>query len=118
MSQNNEAIAKAFYTTMSEKNVEAMEKYLHPDIQFIAPLAKLKGKENYFQALKNFTSFFKTLTIRATFGSEDQAMVVYDIDCPVPVGRCPTAALMTFQNELIIKIELFYDGRLFEKKEG
>ncbi|MBS0271792.1 MAG: nuclear transport factor 2 family protein [Proteobacteria bacterium] len=118
MSQTRAAIAQAFYTAMSEKNVKAMEKYLHPDIQFIAPLAKVKGKENYFQALKNFTSFFETLTIRATFGEGDKAMVVYDVDCPAPVGKCPTAALMTFHNELITKIELFYDGRPFEKKEG
>jgi hypothetical protein len=115
MNQNNVAIAKAFYTAMSEKKVSEMEKYLHPDVQFNAPLAKLEGKEAYLEALKEFTAFFKTLTIREKFGAGDQAMVVYDLECPVPIGKFSSAALMTLSKGLITKIELFYDARPFGK---
>lgn len=115
MNQNNVAIAKVFYTAMSEKNIETMEKHVHPDIQFSAPLAKLQGKEAYLEALKGFTAFFKTLTLRATFGEGDQAVVVYDVDCPPPIGKLPSAALLTFQEGLIIRVELFYDARAFDK---
>lgn len=113
MNQNNVAIAKAFYTAMSEKNIGTMEKYVHPDIQFTAPLAKLQGKEAYLEALKGFTAFLKTLTLRAAFAEGDQAVVVYDVDFPVPVGKVASVALMTFQEGLITKIELFYDARPF-----
>ena len=115
MNQNNVAIAQTFYTAMGEKNIEAMEKYVHSDIQFIAPLAKLQGKEVYLEALKGFTAFFKTLTMRAKFGEGDQAVVVYDVDCPAPVGKVPSVALLTFQEGLITRIELFYDARSFNK---
>ncbi len=115
MNQSNIAIAKAFYTAMGEKKIGEMEKYLHPDVQFSAPLAKLEGKEAYLEALKNFTAFFKTLAIRATFGEGNQAMVVYDADCPAPIGHLPSAALMTLSEGRIIKIELFYDARPFGK---
>ncbi len=118
MENNNTAIAETFYTAMGEKNVEAMEKYIHPEIQFSTPLVAIKGKEDYLEAVANFTAFFKTLTIRAKFGEGDQAMVVYDLDYPAPIGKLPAAALMTFQKELIVKIELFYDARPFEKKKS
>lgn len=115
MNQNNAAIAKTFYTAMSEKNIEALEKHVHPNIQFTAPLAKLKGKENYLEALESFTTFLTTLTIRAIFGEGDQAVVVYDVDFPAPIGKVASVALMTFQEGLISRIELFYDARPFAK---
>ncbi len=109
MNQNNTAIAKAFYTAFGEKNSGVMEKYLHPDVHLITPLAKLQGKQAYLESVKNFTAFFNTLTIRATFGEGDQALVVYDLECPAPIGKAPGAALMTFQDGLIIRNELFHD---------
>jgi len=115
MNQNNATIAKAFYTSMSEKNIETMEKLVHPNVQFTAPLAKLQGKEAYLEALKGFTAFFKTLTIRALFGEGDQAVLIYDVDFSAPIGKVPSVALMTFQEGLIIRIELFYDARPFDK---
>jgi hypothetical protein len=115
MNQSNMAIAKAFYTAMGEKKILELEKYLHPQIQFNAPLAKLKGKEAYLEAAKNFAAFFKMLTIRATFGEGDQAMVVYDLDFPAPIGSSSAAALMSLSAGLITKIELFYDARPLEK---
>jgi ketosteroid isomerase-like protein len=116
MNQNNVAIAEAYYNAMSNKNMAEVERYLHPDVHFLAPLAKLTGKEAVLEAAQGFSHFFNSLTIRAKFGEADQAMVVYEVDCPVPVGLIRTAALMTFKEGLIARIELFYDARPFEMK--
>jgi ketosteroid isomerase-like protein len=115
MNPNNVVLAKAFYTAMSEKNIKTIEKYVHPDIHFSAPLAKLQGKEAYLEALKGFMAFFKTLTIRSTFAEGDEAVVIYEVDFPAPVGKLPSAALLTFHEGLIIMVELFYDARSFGK---
>lgn len=115
MIQDNAAIGKAFYTSMGEKKIEEIAKYLHPHVQFSAPLAKLQGKEAYLEALKNFINYFNTLTIRATFAEDNHALVVYDADCPAPVGHLPSAALMSFSEGLITTIELFYDARPFDR---
>jgi len=114
MTKNTMSIAEVFYTAMGNKNTGDMEKHLHPDVQFTAPLATLKGKEAYLEALKAFMNFFNTLTIRSLFGSKDQAMVVYDLDVPASIGNFSAAAHLTFQEDLISKIELFYDARPFE----
>jgi ketosteroid isomerase-like protein len=118
MNQNNVAIAQTFYTAFGEKNLKVMEKYLHPDVRLITPLSTLQGKEDYLEAVKGFMAFFKTLTIRATFGEGDQAVVVYDLDCPGGIGKTSAAALMTFQEGLIIRNELFHDTSPFAKIMG
>ncbi len=111
------ATIEAYYMAMAERNVSALEKYLHPDVQFIGPLAEMKGKEAVLQATTHFTNLFKSLKIRTKFGSADQAMIVYDVDFPEPIGMTRTAALMTFQGEMIVKIEVFFDARPFEKMQ-
>ena len=109
MNQKNMAIANTFYTAFGEKNLETMEKYLHPDVQLITPLSTLQGKEAYLDAVKGFMVFFKALTIRATFGEGDQTVVVYDLECGEGIGKTSAVALMTFQEGLIIRNELFHD---------
>lgn len=52
------AIANTFYTAFREKNLEIIEKYLHPDVQLITPLSTLQGKDAYLEAVKGFMAFF------------------------------------------------------------
>lgn len=110
MKADTKAIGVAYYTALGEKNIETVKKYLHPDIQFIDPQEKIVGKEAVLQAAKGFTSIFKSLTIRTKFGSEDQAMIVYEVEIPGLAKKLQAASLLSFQDELISKIELFYDS--------
>jgi hypothetical protein len=43
-------------------------------------------------------------------------MLTYDMDFIAPVGVCRAAALMTFKDGLIIRNEIFFDARPFDKK--
>lgn len=112
MDKKTASIAKAFYTALGEKNIQEVENFLHEDIEFKAPLATAKGKESYREVLKGFMAAFKTLTIDCHFGGDDQAMVVYDVEFP-SIGNVRSASLLTFQKNLISKIELIYDARPF-----
>lgn len=113
MSVDNVAIAEAYYTAVGKKDFANIEKYLHPDVQFKGPVSQYMGKKELLEGTKKFTSFFNALKIRAKFGAGDQAVIVYDVDFPLPIGHCPSAALMTFEKGLITKIELFFDGSPF-----
>ena len=108
-------IANTFYIAFGEKNLEIIEKHLHPDVQLITPLSTLQGKDAYLEAAKGFMAFFNALSIRATFGEGEQVVVIYDLDCPGPIGKVPAAALMTFQEGLIIRNELFHDTSPYAK---
>jgi hypothetical protein len=115
---SNVNIAEAYYNAMGDKNIEAAGDHLHPDVRFIAPFGNLTGKQAVLSAAKNFVANFNALTIRSKFGSPHQVMLAYDLDCPAPVGIVRTAALMTFKDDLIARIELFYDARPFETKSA
>ena len=85
---DNIAIAEAYYTAWGEKDIARMEQFLHPDAQLITPLEKavVLGKEAILEKLKKGATLFKTLTIRAKFGSGNQTMLVIDMDFPAPIG--------------------------------
>lgn len=107
------AIAVAYYRALGNKNIEEVKKYLHPHIQFTDPQEKVAGKDAVLKAAQGFMGIFKTLTIRAQFGSEDQAMIVYDVEIPHFSKNLRAASLLNFQDGLISKIELIYDTRCF-----
>lgn len=117
MMQNNIDTAIAYYQAMNAKNIPGVEKYLHPNVRFITPLADITGKEALMPAIRGFMSLLKTLTIRATCASEDQVMLAYNVEFPAPIGVSRSVAFMTFNNGLITHIELFYDARPFEEKK-
>jgi len=114
----NMARAEEYYTLVGGKNVEGIKKYLHPHVELYGPLANLKGKERVLEAISNFMKTFKSLTIKAKFDAGDQAMIVYDVDIPGIANDFPGVSLLNFNEGLIVRIQLFYDGRrIAEKRE-
>jgi len=111
MKTDTKAIGVAYYTALGEKNIEKVSKYLHSDIQFTDPQETVIGRESVLKAAQGFAGIFKTLTIRAPFGSEDQAMIVYEVEIPGLSKKLQAASLLSFQEGLISKIELFYDSK-------
>lgn len=118
MSEKNLASAVAYYQAMNNKDLSIMEKYLHPEVRLISPLADITGKDAVLNSVKHFLAIFNKLTIRAQFGNNDQAMLAYDLDCPAPIGLYRGAVLLTFQEGLIIRYELFYDASPIEKMKN
>lgn len=114
MSTKNIAIAKAYYKALNDKNIAAAEQYLHPEIHFISPLTNITGKELVLNAVKGYMTVLKSLTVRTACGSDDQVMLVYDYDVVfAPTDTLHAAVLMNFKDNLIIRIELFFDARPF-----
>lgn len=113
--ERNVASAEAYYGAMKEKDLAAMAKHLHPDVQFVGPMAEFAGKEKVLEAARGLHQFITDIRMNARFGSQNQAMLAFDMDLTEPLGMCRSAVLMTFKDSLIAKIELFYDARPFEK---
>ena len=113
MNNKNMSIAKAYYTAMAAKNISDLEKYLHPDAQLIGPFVQLQSKPAVIEAVKRFTNFFSTLTIRSAFDSADQAVIVYDLIFPERMDKVTSVALLDIKDGLIAHIELIFDARPF-----
>ncbi len=115
MSEENINIALNYYKAMHNKDAQELDKYLHPQVEFLGPIAKLAGKEAVLEAAKRFMSLLNNVTVRAKFASGNQVMLVYDTAFPDPIGNVSAACLMNFTEGLIARIELFFDTRPFDK---
>ena len=98
MTEKNVASAVAYYKAMADKDLAAMARHLHPDVRLVTPMEELTGKDAVIQAAERLLNFIQGIKVHATFGSEDQAMLSYDMDFADPIGVCRAAALMTCFN--------------------
>lgn len=115
---DNLSLAESYYNAMLTKDFEKMASYLHDNVHFIGPLAEMQGKEPIVTAAKNFGGILQDIQIRSRFASHDQIMFAYDMVVPLPIGKFRAAVLMEFTDQLISKIELFYDASPFQEKKS
>jgi hypothetical protein len=113
--ERNVAAAEAYYHAMNANDLAGVASHLHPDVQFVSPMVNVAGKEAVLEAVKRFRSRLNSIRVHTKFGSELQAILIYDVDFGEPIGISRTAALIAFKDNLISRIELFYDARPFEK---
>jgi ketosteroid isomerase-like protein len=113
--KSNLCIAEAYYTAVGKKDISSVQEHIHPDVHLVSPLTEMRGKEGFLEAVKNLAGVFESLTIREVFEKGDQAVVIYDINFPAPINRSRCVALLSFQEGLITKFELFFDARPFQK---
>ncbi len=115
MTEKNLASAVAYYTAMADKDLPGMARHLHPDVRLVTPMEELTGKEAVLGAAQRLMNFIQSIQVHEKFGSEDQAMLSYDMDFAEPIGVCRAAALMTFKDGLIVRNELFFDASPFKR---
>jgi ketosteroid isomerase-like protein len=108
------AVGQAYLKAWDRRDVSEISKYLHPDVQFLGPMNEVSGKEAVLQSTKRVLPMLQGVKVRSQFASGDQALFTYDFVCAEPINVCRTAELMTFEDGLIRRIELFYDARPFE----
>lgn len=108
--------AEAYYQAMNDKNLAEMERYLHPDIHLVTPMENLTGKRAVLDAAQRLLPAIESIEVRARFESDEQAMLVYDMAFAEPAGVCRTAALIAIEDCLIVRNELFFDARPFQRR--
>ncbi|MEY3197259.1 MAG: hypothetical protein RLZZ59_630 [Pseudomonadota bacterium] len=111
---DNLGIAESYYNAMLAKDFDKMASYLHDNVIFISPLAEIQGKDTVKNAAKNFGGILQDIQIRSRFAAGDQIMFAYDMLVPPPIGKFRAAVLMEFTDQLISKIELFFDSIPFQ----
>ena len=113
-SSADEDLVSRYVRAWSEKNADALMTLTTADVRFISPTATTDGGDAYIAAARRFFPLFSQLHLRAQLVGNGQAMIVYDLDCIPPIGRCPTAELLTIRKGAIASSEIFFDARPFE----
>ncbi len=107
--------AEAYYNAICAKDLAQVAEYLHPDVHLLSPVNDKRGKEAVLAAVGQFMNYLKGMTIRARFASENQAVLIYDAQFPGMADLLRSTAFFTFKDDLIVRIELFFDTRPFGK---
>jgi hypothetical protein len=105
--------AENYYKAMLENDFYRMSGYLHNDILFISPFATINNKDDIIISAKNMRKTLQDISIRSKFSANNQIMFAYDFTFSEPVGILRSAVLMEFNDNLISKIELFFDSKKF-----
>lgn len=114
-SNNHLKIAKAYYQAMLNKDLEAISDYLAENVHIISPLGEVNGKPGVLEAAQNLMKLLHDINFRTECAFDDHVVMVYDFLFPEPVGKLRAAGWLSFANDKIVNIELFYDGRPFER---
>jgi hypothetical protein len=115
MTEKNMLSAVAYYKAMADKDLPGMARHLHADVRLLTPMEELTGKEAVLEAAQRILNLIKSIQVHAKFGSEDQAMLTYDMDFAEPIGVCRAAAWMTFKDGLFVRNEVFFDASPFNR---
>jgi hypothetical protein len=111
--QKNDANAKLYYRAIGEKELTTVARLVDANVRLISPMSNLEGKEASLQAARGYSGMVSSIKVRSTFATDSEAMLAYDGDFGAPIGICRTAALLSFRDNLITRIELFFDARPF-----
>lgn len=114
MSDTSRSLAVNYYEAMARKDLATVSSYLDQNVQFVGPMAQATGKEPVLELTRRFFTMITGLTIHKSFGDDTQAVIVYDVECPAPIGTARAAVLVTFADKLITKFELFYDSKRYQ----
>jgi hypothetical protein len=114
MSTTTESACAAYLAAWARKDLDGIAERLHQDVHFKGPMQELQGRDEVLAASKRVFSLLERFEVRAQFLGDDRAMFAYDFVCREPIGVCPTAELVRFEDGLIRDIALFFDARPFE----
>ena len=109
-----EAVCSAYLDAWTRKDLQGIAACLHPDVHFKGPMQELNGRDDVLASAQRIFLLLERFETRARFVSRDRAMFAYDFVCGDPIGVCPTAELVRFEDGLVRDIQLFFDARPFE----
>lgn len=106
-------LAERYIEAWRAKDLDALRRTLDPNLTFSSPTASTTGVEPYLDAARRFFPLYDGIAVRALLAAPGLAMLVYDVDCAPPIGRCPTAELLTLSRRAVVASEVFFDPRPF-----
>lgn len=111
MNKSNLEYAKQYYDWIVKKDLNNINNLLHETIEFVGPMCTIKGKSEVFSAITGYAKIVEDIEIIDKFSSNDKVMLTYLLTYQGQKSRA--AVMLTFANNLIKKLELYYDPTPF-----
>ncbi|MBB4259167.1 MULTISPECIES: nuclear transport factor 2 family protein [unclassified Bradyrhizobium] len=105
-------IAKTYVEAIAHRNVDTIISVTADDVVCTSPIGRITGTQKFRAFHDGFARMVKKVTILATYGDDEQAVVVYNADTH-PVANAVVAELLTVRNGKIASTEVIYDASPF-----
>lgn len=111
MNKSNLEYAKQYYDWIVKKDLNNINNLLHDAIEFVGPMCAIKGKAEVFSAISGYANIVENIEIIENFSNADKVMLTYILTFQKQKSRA--AVMLTFTNNLIKKLDLYYDPTPF-----
>src|SRR5262245_26014246 len=108
-------VVHTYLDAWRHKDADALGRCVHSDVSFRGPMSESRGRDAFVDGAKKMFPLLREHRVRSILAGNDHAMFVYDFVCAEPIGVCRTAEFVTLKDGLIGSVEIFFDGRPFEK---
>jgi len=105
-------VAQAYFDAMATKNVEGILALAADKVICESPLGSLEGIQKFRGFQEGFARMIEKLTLKAVFGDDAQAVIVYVSDT-LPVKGAYVAEYLTVKAGKITSTRVIYDGTPF-----
>ena len=106
-------IAEDYLSAVNARNLQAVGKTLHPDLQVIGPAGEVHNKESFIEVYQKVFTHLEKVDVTAQSRLRDQSTSIYNL--VFAAGQVPIKAVMTHEEEgLIKKIEMVYDTAMLQ----
>ncbi|MBR0716691.1 nuclear transport factor 2 family protein [Bradyrhizobium liaoningense] len=106
------AIARAYVEAIVNKDVEAIISNSSDNVVCISPTGRIAGTEAFRGFHDGFARMIKKITVLATYGDDEQAVIVYNAETH-PVPNSIVAELIKVKSGKIASTEVIYDATRF-----
>lgn len=105
-------IARAYVEAMVSKDVEAIMSLSADEVVCISPLGTITGVGRFREFHEGFARMILKLTTVASYGDDDQAVVVYDVQTH-PVPHATVAEYIKVESGKLVSTQVIYDATPF-----
>jgi len=105
-------IAKTYVEAIAGKNVDTVISVSADDIVCTSPIGRITGAQKFREFHDGFARMIKKITILASYGDDEQAVVIYIADTH-PVADAAVAEFLKVKNGKIASTEVIYDAAPF-----
>ena len=103
------SLAVRYIEAAGSKDYAAITPMLAPDVTFKGVAFETRGAEEFIAPFKRMAPVWVRSDIRNVFVEGDQVCVIYDFVTDTDAVSVPCIELITFRDEKITRVELFFD---------
>jgi ketosteroid isomerase-like protein len=108
----------AFFAAWAKGDEHAMRALMADDLAYANPMNRYASADAFWGPLMQFNKMLRGLRVLETIVNGNSAAVLYDCNCPAPVGNLRTAWFVRVEGGKLRTVESLFDATELRKLFG